>query len=129
MPWWNVRNTFHIADQSEHSWETVAAYIGNDVAANEDDVRRIEKAEKTAEQRVSKWKRKAAATTASQRTSPKLSYTTPRTTSTGTVSATKAVIWAFFNCTACRPALGLWRSGTPEDKLSSSQQVVSFYVY
>ena len=58
-----------IADQSEHSWETVAAYIGNDVAANEeieDDARRIEKAEKTAEQRVSK--RKAAATIASQRT-------------------------------------------------------------
>ena len=57
-----------IADQSEHSWETVAAYIGNDVAANEDDARRIEKAEKTAEQRVSKRKRKTAATTASQRT-------------------------------------------------------------
>ena len=59
----------HIADQSKHSWEMVAAYIGNNVAANEDDARRIEKAEKTAEQRVSKRKRKAAATTASQRTS------------------------------------------------------------
>ena len=57
-----------IADQSEHSGETMAAYIGNDIAANEDDARRIEKAEKTAEQRVSKRKRKAAATTASQRT-------------------------------------------------------------
>ena len=57
----------HIADQSEHSWETVAAYIGNDVATNEDDARRIEKAEKTAEQRVSKRKRNAAATAASQR--------------------------------------------------------------
>ena len=57
-----------IADQSEHSWETVAAYIGNDLAANEDNARRIEKAEKTVEQRVSKRKRKAAATTASQRT-------------------------------------------------------------
>ena len=56
-----------IADQSEHSWETVAAYIGNDVATNEDDARRIEKAEKTAEQRVSKRKRKVAATTAFQR--------------------------------------------------------------
>ena len=43
-----------IADQSEHSWEMVAAYIGSDVATNEDDARRIEKAEKTAEQRVSK---------------------------------------------------------------------------
>ena len=43
-----------IADQSEHSWETVAAYIGSDVAFNEEDVRRIEKAEKTTEQRVSK---------------------------------------------------------------------------
>ena len=43
-----------IADQSEHSWEMVAAYIDNDVAANEDDARRIEKAEKTVEQRVSK---------------------------------------------------------------------------
>ena len=56
-----------IADQSEHSWETVVAYIGNDVATNEDDARRIEKAEKTAEQRVSKRKRNAAATAASQR--------------------------------------------------------------
>ena len=56
-----------IADQSEHSWETVAAYIGNDVATNEDDARRIEKAEKTAEQRVSKQKRNAAATVASHR--------------------------------------------------------------
>ena len=55
-----------IADQSEHSWETVAAYIGNNVAANKDDARRIEKAEKTAEQRVSKRKQKAAATIASQ---------------------------------------------------------------
>ncbi len=56
-----------IADQSEHSWETVAAYIGNDVATNEDDARRIEKAEKTAEQWVSKRKRNAAATATSQR--------------------------------------------------------------
>ena len=56
-----------IADQSKHSRKTVAAYIGNDVAANEDDARRIEKAEKTAEQRVSKRKWKAAATIASQR--------------------------------------------------------------
>ena len=57
-----------IADQSEHSLETVAAYIGNDVAIDEDDRRRIEKAEKTAEQRVSKRKRNAAATAASQHT-------------------------------------------------------------
>ena len=56
-----------IAVQSEHSWEMVAAYIGSDVATNEDDARRIEKAEKTAEQRVSKRKRIAAATAASQR--------------------------------------------------------------
>ena len=58
------------ADQSEHSWETVAPYIGNDVAANEDDARRIEKAEKTTEQRVSKWKQKAAATKATICTRP-----------------------------------------------------------
>ena len=32
-----------IADQSKHSWETVAAYIDNDVASNEDNARRIEK--------------------------------------------------------------------------------------
>ena len=55
-----------IADQSEHSWETVAVYIGSDVATNEDDARRIEKAEKTVEQRVSKRKQTAAATAASQ---------------------------------------------------------------
>ena len=57
-----------IADQFEHSWEMVVAYVGHDVAANEDDDRRIEKAEKTAEQRVSKRKRKAAATITSQET-------------------------------------------------------------
>ena len=55
-----------IADQSEHSLETVTAYIGNDVAANQDDAKRIEKTEKTAEQQVSEWKRNAAATAASQ---------------------------------------------------------------
>ena len=44
----------------------MAAYIGSDVTTNEDDARRIEKAEKTAEQRVSKRKRTAAATAASQ---------------------------------------------------------------
>ena len=50
-----------IADQSEHSWETVAAYISSDVTYDEEDARRIEKAEKTAEQRVSKRRRKAVA--------------------------------------------------------------------
>ena len=45
-----------IADQSEHSQETVAAYIGNDIATNEKDARPIEKAEKTAKQLVFKRK-------------------------------------------------------------------------
>ena len=53
-----------VADESEHSWETVAAYIGSDVAYNEEDVRRIKKAEKTAEQRVSKRRRKGVAASA-----------------------------------------------------------------
>lgn len=57
----------HIVDQSEHSWETVAAYIGNDVATNEEDSKRIEKVEKTAKQWVSKKKQKATAA-ASQHT-------------------------------------------------------------
>ena len=38
----------------------VAAYIGSDMAYNKEDARRIEKAEKTAEQRVTKHKAVAA---------------------------------------------------------------------
>ena len=45
----------------------MAAYLGNDVASDEEDAKRIEKAKKTAEQRVSKRKHKAATSTASQR--------------------------------------------------------------
>ena len=93
-----------IADQSEHSWETVAAYIGSDVATA---ARRIEKAEKTAEQRVSKRKRTAAATAASQRAKR------PAPTSTGTSSTlyipvTKTSIWAVFVFTASGAMLELW---------------------
>lgn len=45
-----------IADQSEHHWETVVAYKGSDVADDEEDAKRIEKA---AEQLASRKKKKA----------------------------------------------------------------------
>ena len=50
-----------IADQSEHHWQTVAAYKGNDLASDEEDAKRLEKAERTAEQQASKKRRKTAA--------------------------------------------------------------------
>ena len=56
-----------ITNQSEHHWETVAAYKGSDVADDEEDARRIEKAERTAEQLVNRKKRKAAISSTGQR--------------------------------------------------------------
>ena len=51
-----------IANQSEHHWQTVAAYKGNDLAEDEEDAKRLEKAERTAEQQAAKKHRKAATT-------------------------------------------------------------------
>ena len=50
-----------IADQSEHHWQTVAAYRGNDLAEDEEDAKRLEKAEKMAEQQANKRRCKAVA--------------------------------------------------------------------
>ena len=49
-----------IADQSDHHWQTVAAYKGNDLAEDEEDAKRLEKAERTAEQQANKKRRKTA---------------------------------------------------------------------
>ena len=49
-----------IADQSEHHWQTVAAYRGNDLAEDED-AKRLEKAEKMAEQQANKRRHKTVA--------------------------------------------------------------------
>ena len=68
-----------IADQSDHSWETVAAYLGNDITLDEEDAKRIEKAEKTAEHRVTKRKRKAAAATAFQQARSQAGTPAPQT--------------------------------------------------
>lgn len=49
-----------IVDQSDHHWETVAAYKGSDVTDKEDACR-IEKAERTAEEQSNRKKRKTIA--------------------------------------------------------------------
>ena len=49
-----------IADHQSH-WKTVAAYKGNDLVEDEEDAKRLEKAERTAEQQASKKRRKTAA--------------------------------------------------------------------
>ena len=56
-----------IADQSEHHWETVAAYKESDVADEEEDAKRIKKAEKTVEHLANKKRKKAAVTSAAQK--------------------------------------------------------------
>ena len=48
-----------IADQSEHHWQTVTAYKGSDLAIDEEDMKRLEKAERTAEQQATKKCHKA----------------------------------------------------------------------
>ena len=48
-----------LADCSEFGWEAVNEYERDELAANEDDAKRLEKAEKAAEQKVLK-RRKAA---------------------------------------------------------------------
>ena len=50
-----------IANQSEYHWETVAAYIRSDAPNDEEDAKRIETAEKAAEQLINRKKRKVAA--------------------------------------------------------------------
>ena len=48
-----------LADHSEFGWEAVNEYETDELAANEDDAKRLEKAEKAAEQKVLKRKKAA----------------------------------------------------------------------
>ena len=48
-----------LADRSEFGWEAVNEYEKDELAANEDDAKRLEKAEKAAEQKVQKRKKAA----------------------------------------------------------------------
>ena len=59
-----------IADQSEHHWQTVAAYKSSDLAADEEDAKRLEKAERTAEQQAAKKRRKAVVGRVTTKQSP-----------------------------------------------------------
>ena len=59
-----------IADQSEHHWQTVTAYKGSNLAADEEDAKCLEKAEKTAEQQAAKKRRKAVAGRVTTKQSP-----------------------------------------------------------
>ena len=68
-----------IANQSDHSWETGPAYLGNNIASDEEDAKRIDKAKKTAEQRDTKRKRKAAAATAPQQARSQVGTPAPQT--------------------------------------------------